>query len=127
MQSPSAKTIVQEFWRLMATNDFPSVASVLAPGFTLEWPQSRERIRGAENFVRMNQEYPAHGPWQFAINRLVGDASEAVSDVSITDGVQKARAISFFAIEQGKIARLVEYWPEPYQAPANRAHLVEPM
>jgi hypothetical protein len=127
MPNPRAKAVVQEFWRLMAKNDFRSVASVLAPGFTLEWPQSQERVRGAENFVRMNQEYPAHGPWQFVINRLVGDASQAVSDVLITDGIQNARAISFFAIEHGKIARLVEYWPEPYQAPANRAHLVEPM
>jgi len=127
MPNPRAHSVVQDFWRLMATNDFHSVASVLAPGFTLEWPQSRERIRGAENFVRMNQEYPAHGPWQFVINRLVGGASEVVSDVSITDGVQNARAISFFTIEQGKVAWMVEYWPEPYPAPANRAHLVEPM
>jgi ketosteroid isomerase-like protein len=39
--------------------------------------------------------------------------------------VQVARAISFFTIEDGKISRLVEFWPEPYIAPDNRAHLVE--
>ena len=38
-----------------------------------------------------------------------------------------AKAISFFTVEGGKIARLVEYWPEPYSAAASRAHLVEPM
>jgi hypothetical protein len=93
----------------------------------LEWPQSGERIRGAANFARMNQEYPAHGAWRFAINRLVGSDGEAVTDVSVTDGVQVARAISFFTIKSGKITRLVEFWPEPYPAPAGRAHLVEPM
>jgi len=41
--------------------------------------------------------------------------------------VQNARAISFFTVEGGKITRLVEYWPEPYPAATNRAHLVEPM
>jgi hypothetical protein len=25
------------------------------------------------------------------------------------------------------VTRLVEYWPEDYAAPANRAHLVEPL
>ena len=45
----------------------------------------------------MNGEYPANGPWQFTIHRIVS----------------------------GKITRLIEYWPEPYAAPANRAHLVE--
>ncbi|OXC78333.1 hypothetical protein BSU04_12395 [Caballeronia sordidicola] len=36
-----------------------------------------------------------------------------------------ARAVSFFSVEAGKITRIVEYWPESYDAPANRAHLVE--
>ena len=127
MPSPNPAEVTREFWRLMASNDFHSVAAVLAPNFVLEWPQSKERIRGAERFARMNQEFPAHGLWQFTINRLVGGESEAVSDVTVTDGVQVARAISFFTVAQGKITRLVEYWPEPYDAPANRAHLVEAM
>jgi len=75
----------------------------------------------------MNREYPAHGRWQFTINRLVAGESEAVSDVTVTDGVQMARAISFFTVAQGRITRLVEFWPEPCAAAANRAHLVEAM
>ncbi len=109
----------------MATNDFLPVSSVLCPHFVLEWPQSNERIRGAEKFARMNAEYPAHGRWVFTVNRIVTGEQEAVSDVTVTDGVQVARAISFFTIEDGKVSRLVEFWPEPYTAPANRAHLVE--
>lgn len=132
MSTPSPLEVVHEFWRLMATNDFYSVAAVLAPDFVLDWPQSNERIRGAEHFAQMNAEYPAHGPWVFKLNRLVcgtpaGDVAEAVSDVSVTDGVQHARAISFFTIIDGKITHLVEFWPEPFPAPANRQHLVEPL
>ena len=123
----TAVEIVQQFWALMQTNDFAAVAAVLAPDFVLEWPQTRERIRGAERFARMNADYPAHGRWEFTIHRIVGDAHEAVSDVAITDGVQQARAISFFETAGGRVRRLVEYWPEPYDAPANRAHLVERM
>lgn len=120
--------IVREFWRLMASNDFASVGAVLADGFVLEWPQSNERIRGAARFAQMNAEYPAHGPWRFDVRRIVGDtAGEAVSEVAITDGVQHATALSFFMIAGGRIVRIVEYWPEPYAAPANRAHLTEPI
>jgi phosphoserine phosphatase len=54
-------------------------------------------------------------------------AGEAVSDVSVSDGVQSARALSFFDVAAGKIERIVEFWPEPYAAPAARAHLVEPI
>jgi ketosteroid isomerase-like protein len=123
----SAIDVVREFWRLMATNDFQAVGAVLAPEFVLEWPLSGERIRGAERFARMNGEYPANGRWQFTIHRIVSGEGEAVSDVCVTDGVQSAQAISFFTIREGKITRLIEYWPEPYAAPANRAHLVEPI
>lgn len=127
MTATTSAEIVQEFWRLMATNDFHSVAAVLSPEFVLEWPQSKERIRGADRFARMNHEYPAHGRWEFTIHRIVGGESEAVSDVGVTDGVQTARVISFFSMAGSKIARLVEFWPEPYPAPADRAHLVEVM
>ena len=123
----TAVDIVRQFWTLMQTNDFAAVASVLAPDFVLEWPQTTERIRGADRFVRMNSEYPAHGRWQFTIHRIVGDGRDAVSDVAITDGVQQARAISFFETADGRVRRIVEYWPEPYEPPANRAHLVERM
>jgi len=127
MPTPTPIEVAREFWRLMATNDFRSVGAVLAPEFVLEWPQTKERIRGAERFARMNEEYPAHGAWKFTIHRIVGGESEAVSDVGVTDGVQTARAITFFSVAQGKIARIVEFWPEPQAAPENRAHLVETM
>ena len=127
MTTPAAADLVRRFWELMASNDFDAVAAVLAPAFVLEWPQSQERIRGIDHFVRMNQEYPAHGRWLFDVHRIVGGESEAASDVSITDGVQTARAISFFTGARGQITRIVEFWPEPYAAPAHRSHLVEPL
>jgi ketosteroid isomerase-like protein len=119
--------VVAEFWRRMASNDFASVAAVLAPDFVLEWPQSRERIRGVERFIAMNAEYPAHGPWVFTVHRVVGGACDAVSDVSVTDGVQTARAVSFFTVAGGRIARMTEFWPEPFAPAAERAHLTERM
>lgn len=122
-----AVATVRRFWALMASNDFASVGEVLADDFLVEWPQSRERVRGRDNFARMNAEYPASGRWCFEIHRLFGDATQVASDVGITDGVAQARALSFFTVEAGRIRRIVEYWPEPYPAPANRAHLVEAM
>jgi hypothetical protein len=111
----------------MESNDFASVGEVLSEDFVLEWPQSGERIRGRENFGRMNQEYPAHGIWKFTINRILVDGDEAVSDVSVTDGVQQGRAISFFSISNSKINTLLEFWPDPFPAPEHRRHLVEMM
>jgi ketosteroid isomerase-like protein len=123
----SAESVVREFWRLMATNDFYAVKAVLAPEFVMEWPQSKERIRGAENFARMNAEYPTTGRWQFQVNRLIASTSEVVTQVSVTDGTQSAEPVSFFTVVGGRIASLVEYWPEPFAPAANRLHLTEPI
>lgn len=122
-----AEALVREFWRLMATNDFPAVGRVLADDFVMEWPQSNERIRGAANFARMNAEYPTTGRWQFRINRLVASVHEVVTQVSVTDGTQSAEPISFFSVAGGRITRLVEYWPEPFAPAENRRHLTEPI
>ena len=125
--SGMAVKIVERYWELMRTNDFRSVGSVLGAEFVLEWPQSKERIRGKDNFAAMNEEYPCHGRWEFTINRIVGNDDEAVSDVWVTDGVQKARVVSFFSVRDGMIVKMVEFWPEDYPAPENRNHLVEKM
>src|SRR5215831_20036148 len=106
--SAKAVDLVQEFWELMATNDFRSVGSLLADDFVLDWPQSGERIRGRNNYAAMNEEYATTtGHWTFTVNRLVGDDQEAVSDVTVSDGVQNARAISFFEVREGKIVKMV--------------------
>lgn len=121
------ESVVREFWRLMATNEFESVQRVLAPEFVMEWPQSKERIRGAERFARMNADYPSKGRWTFQLNRLVCDGQQVVTQVSVSDGEQHAEPISFFSVVDGKISRLVEYWPEPFAPAQNRRHLVELM
>ena len=118
---------MREFWRLMATNDFHSVKTVLAQNFILEWPQSNEYEFAEEATGPMNAEYPATGRWQFRINRLVASAGAVVTQVSVTDGTQSAEPISFFTVANGKITHLVEYWPEPFPAPENRRHLTEPI
>lgn len=127
VEPAAAEQVVRRFWALMATNDFGRVAEVLAPDFTLDWPQSGERIRGAERFARMNAEYPAQGPWRFALNRLVAQDDTVVTEVDVTDGVQRGRALSFFTVRDGQVHRIVEYWPDHFPAPAGRAHLVEPL
>jgi len=122
---PFAIDVVREFYQRMNTNDFHLAGELLSDQFVLEWPQSKERIRGRENFIAVNAEYPASGRWVFTINRIVGNETEVVSDVSVTDGVQRARAITFSTVDNGRITSQVEFWPEEYPAPENRKHLVE--
>jgi ketosteroid isomerase-like protein len=123
--SKLAVDVVKDFWEAMETNDFRAAGKLLSDDYIAEWPQSNERIRGRDNFAAINEAYPAHGRWNFVVNNIVGNEYEAVSDVSITDGVQSARVISFTTVQNGKIIKQVEFFPEQYEPPTNRQHLVE--
>lgn len=117
--------IVENFWTTMETNDFYAVAQLLHDEFILEWPQSGERILGRDNFAALNTNFPAEGKWQFKVNAMVAENDVVVSDVSVSDGKRQDRAITFSTVRDGKIWRQVEFWPEPFEAPAWRAKWVE--
>ena len=119
------KQIVESFWAAMQTNDFKSAGEYLHDDYILEWPQSGERIRGRANFVAINEQYPAHGRWEFTIHRIIGEGDEVVSDVGVTDGAITGRVITFSTIRDGKILRQTEFWPDPFEPPDWRAQWVE--
>jgi ketosteroid isomerase-like protein len=109
----------------MQTNDFQAAGEFLHDDYLLEWPQSGERIRGRDNFVAINTQYPAHGRWEFTIQRLLAEGDEVVSDVRVTDGVIQARVITFSTVKDGKILHQTEFWPDPFEAPEWRGQWVE--
>ena len=109
----------------MNTNDFRAVGRLLSDDYVLEYPQSGETFHGRDNFVHINEDYPANGPWRFTVHRLVTEGSEVVSDVSVTDSVVRARVITFSTVEDDLIVKQLEFWPDPFEAPEWRRAWVE--
>ena len=121
----SSKRVVEQFWEAMQSNDFRAAGDFLHEEYMLQWPQSGERVRGRENFVAINEQYPAHGRWEFTIHRILAEGNEVVSDVDVTDGVIRGRVITFSKIGDGKILRQTEFWPDPFEPADWRAQWVE--
>ena len=119
------RQIVEHFWKTMATNDFYAAAQLLHDDYLLDWPQSRERIRGRKNFAAINTHYPAEGKWTFNINQILTEGQVVVSDVGVSDGTRHDHVITFSTIRDGKIWKQVEFWPDPFEAPEWRAQWVE--
>lgn len=125
MIEQDAGAVVASFWEAMNANDFRAAAAHFSEDFVLEWPQSGERIHGRDNFVAVNEAYPAAGLWQFTVHRLLACGGDVVTEVTVTDGVVTGRAITFSTVRDGRIVRQVEYWPDPFDAPDWRAAWVE--
>lgn len=119
-----AESVVRSFWHAAETRDWPAFAATLAPDVVYTLPQTRERVRGRDAVTRFNQEYP--GDWHLSVTRLVGRERHAVSEVEVVLGGESVTGIAFFDLgPDGLVGAIEDWWPEPYEAPAGRAHLVE--
>lgn len=118
------RQVVKQFWAAIHDNDFHAAGELLHDEYMLDWPQSGERIQGRANFVAVNEHYPAAGPWRVTVHRLIAEGNEVVSEVTVTDGAQTGRAITFSTVREGRIVRQTEYWPDPFAAAAWRAQWV---
>jgi limonene-1,2-epoxide hydrolase len=123
----SSRDVVSSFWAAMRANDWEAAARHLAPDCVIDWPCSGERIVGQADFAAVQARYPTStGHWNFDVHRLVGEADTVVSEVTVTDGEQSARLVSFSEVVGDQIVRQVEYWPTAYDPRPGREDLTIP-
>lgn len=97
--------------------------------FVEEWPQSGERltkaasIKLAEQYAEMSGTTPS-----FTYKRMLGGGDVFVLEGTIDygDGIPVSW-VGIGEIRDGKVARMTEYFANPFEAPAWRADFVERM
>lgn len=52
---------------------------------------------------------------------------QVVTETLVSSPKVRATVIGFFELVHGRIDRIVEYWPDPFEPMAERSHLVEIM
>jgi len=99
---------------------------LLTEEYTLELPQSGERIKGKAKIRDLHVNYPAKV--HFVTRRVVGQGDLAVWEGTITynDGPPMNR-VAIFEFRNGKIARETDYFGEAFPAPDWRAKYSERM
>ena len=98
--------------------------------FVEEWPQSGERIKGKAAFKRINENYASATGTSPKMNvrRIMGEGDLYVVEGTIDygDGVPVSY-VSVGEVRDGKIAKVTDYFANPFEAPAWRADFVERM
>ncbi len=115
--------IIERFIASLEARDWDTWAGLLDPAVIYEIPQSRERIQGREGYLRFNQEYP--GDWHLRPKLVIADEQHGVLWFEWRVDDHRDDAMAFFEFAGGLITRVTDFWPEPYEPPAGREHLVE--
>lgn len=121
-----ATEVVAAYWAAANARDWSAFGDLLAEDVVYEGPQTRERVRGRTNYLRFNIEgFPAQ--WSLEVVQIVGDGLHAASWIAFrSPDADSQPGICFFELsDDGKIARITDFWPDPYELPEQRAHLVE--
>jgi hypothetical protein len=122
-----------KFEEVLKSEDFPRLGALIqefaTDDFVEEWPQSGERLSKAAS-ARMAESYPAMSGTspKFTYKRMLGGGDLFVVEGTIDygDGIP----VSFVGIGEvrdGKVAKMTEYFANPFEAPAWRADFVERM
>jgi ketosteroid isomerase-like protein len=105
------------------THDFDVMDEVFADDAVVEYPQSGERFRGRANIRAVEEDYPALPKVTIRRQLVVGDLAVVESDLDYQG--KPYQEVSIFEFRGGKIVRLTQYFPEPFEAPESRARWVE--
>ncbi|MFL5755058.1 MAG: nuclear transport factor 2 family protein [Chloroflexota bacterium] len=125
--------MAQQFERAMESGDFTQLGNLIQQNatddFVEEWPQSGERLRKAAS-MKMAESYPEMSGTQpkFSYRRMLGSGDIFVVEGTIDYG--DGTPVSYVGIGElrdGKIAKMTEYFANPFEAPAWRADYVERM
>jgi hypothetical protein len=118
-----AKTLVAAFADRLERRDWHALTELLHPDVIYEIPQTHERIRGRDRYVTFNAEYA--GDWHIEPQVVLGDEVDGALLFRWTLAGESSLAIAFFEVDAGQITKITDFWPEPYQPPPGREHLVE--
>src|SRR5262245_49102954 len=117
------RDVVTRYYEAIGKRDWDALAEVLAPDVLYQMPQRREQVRGAAAYVQFNREYP--GDWEIEVTRLLADGDRAAGTMNFRVDGKGTLGITFFELADGRITRITDVWPEPYDPPPGREHLLD--
>jgi SnoaL-like domain len=119
------QTRIMEHWRASEQGDSAAEHAIYAADAILDYPQSGERFRGRTTIAAQRGGHPAER--HFTVRRITGSGDLWVSECVITyDGVP-SDSVSIMEFSGGLVAHETQYFADPFDPPASRAALAEPM
>lgn len=90
---------------------------------TMDWPQSRERVRGAANRRAIYSSFPQLPT--ITPRRMLSAGDLVIAEATLDYDGPKYETVFIFELSDGRIRTETAYWSEAFEAPDWRAEWVE--
>ena len=116
---------LEQHWKASDRGDIDTEHAIYAADAILDYPQSGERFRGRSKIQAQRGGHPAER--HFTILRILGGGDLWVSECVITYDSVPTYAVSVMEFTDGLVTHETQYFADPFQAPAWRTALAEPI
>lgn len=144
MSGPSNRETIDRFYRALNARNFGAIAELLDPDAVQVWPQSGEHFRGRDTIRAVLENYsqlPAveqarvigtADKWILTPSwtplRITGTGDEYTVETKITyPNGETWSGVVIIEFQQGKVAKLTQYFAAPFSAAEWRSRWAEKM
>ena len=112
-------------WVASDASDFEAEHQIYLDDAVLEYPQSKERIRGRRAIQASRAAQPNQK--RFAVRRIVGAGDLWITEYVLTYDGAPSYVVSIMEFTGGKVSRETQYFGAPFEPGPSRAQWVERM
>ena len=122
-QNKANETIIERLIACINDRKIEVMDELFLDDAVMDWPQSNEKVVGAENRRGIYQSFPQLPT--ITPRRMISDGELVVAEATLDYGGPTYKTVFIFEFSDGKIAKETAYWGEAFEAPAWRAQWIE--
>jgi hypothetical protein len=125
MKDQEIRDALDQHWAASNAGDFATEHDIYHDDAFLDYPQSRERIRGRNNIQITRTLQP--NKKRFAVHRITGRGELWITELVLTYDAKPFYTVSIMEFSGAKVAHETQYFADPFEAAEWRKKWVETM
>lgn len=119
------RSALQQHWKASDVGDISTEYQIYDDDAVLEYPQSKERIRGLQRIQASRTAQP--NKKRFALRRILGGGNLWISELTVAYDERPIYVVSIMEFKSGKVVRETQYFGEPFKPGPTRIQWAEQM
>ena len=125
MSDQEIRQALDRHWAASDSGDFTTEHDIYEEDAVLDYPQSRERIRGRHNIQITRTLQPSKK--RFVVHRIIGSGDLWITEFVLTYDVRPYYTVSIMEFRGVKVAHETQYFADPFEASEWRRKWVASM